>query len=247
MKWSVVTLFPEMFSDFLTCSIIGRAVEDKKLFVQLVNPRDFAVDKHRQCDDYPFGGGPGMVLKPEPVAAALDSLQGKGKRVIYVSPGGRVFDQEYARKLSLDEELILVCGHYEGIDQRIIDLYVTDEISIGDYILTSGETAAMVVIDAVSRLLDGVISDDSHDCESFSNGLLEYPQYTRPREFRGEIVPDILLSGHHEEIRKWRLARSIEKTMQNRPDLLEKPITSDEIRKILFEKGVEDNGTSKKS
>ena len=228
MKISVITIFPEIFAEFFRSSIIGKAVQSGKLVLGCVNPRDFAYDRHKKCDDTPFGGGAGMVMKPEPLSGAIEkvmseSSQEKGKnRIIYLSPGGKTFNQGLAQEYAALPELTLLCGHYEGIDQRIIDHYVTDEISVGDYILSSGVTAAMVVTDAVCRLVPGVISEGSHECESFTGGLLEYPQYTRPRMWMGHEVPEVLFSGHHEVIRKWRSERSIEKTAKNRPDLLNK-------------------------
>ncbi|MBQ7612294.1 MAG: tRNA (guanosine(37)-N1)-methyltransferase TrmD [Spirochaetaceae bacterium] len=221
MKFYVLTLFPEIVQSFFSTSIMAKAVERKLVDYSLVNIRDFAFDKHKTCDDLTYGGGAGMLLMPEPMALALDSIQARGKRVVYVSPSGKPFNQAKAHELSLEKELVLVCGRYEGIDQRIIDTYITDEISIGDYVLSSGEVASLVLIDCIYRLLDGVISQESLEEESFSDGLLEYPQYTRPAVFRGQTVPEILLSGHHEQIRKWRLLKRIEKTALNRKDLLE--------------------------
>lgn len=220
MIFTVITLFPEVFKEFLGCSIIGRALEKELVWVNLVNLRDYAYDKHKTCDDSPYGGGAGMVLKAEPLALALNAVGVKGKRIIYPSAGGRLLNQERAAQLAAEIELVIVCGHYEGIDQRIIDTYITDEISIGDYIVSSGETAAMVMIDAITRLLKGVISEDSLEEESFQQGLLEYPQYTRPREILGLKVPEVLLNGNHKEIQKWRLEQSFKKTLKNRPDLI---------------------------
>ncbi|MBN1799303.1 MAG: tRNA (guanosine(37)-N1)-methyltransferase TrmD [Spirochaetales bacterium] len=220
MIFNVITLFPEVFEKFLRCSIIGRALERDLARVQLINLRDYAHDKHKTCDDYPYGGGAGMVLKAEPVALALKALGIKKKRIIYPSASGKLLTQDKVAELSNEKELIIVCGHYEGIDQRIIDTYITDEVSIGNYIVSAGETAAMVIIDAVTRLLKGAISEDSLEEESFQHGLLEYPQYTRPREILGLKVPDVLLSGNHKEIKKWRLEQSLKKTVKNRPDLV---------------------------
>src|SRR6056297_388706 len=199
---------------------MARAVERGIVDVQIVDFRDFAVDRHRTCDDAPYGGGAGMVIKPEPLAAALDSVEGVQKRVVYPSPSGKLFQQSYAEELARDKELIFICGRYEGIDQRIIDMYVDDEICIGNYVMSSGELASLVIIDTVYRLVDGVIRKESLDEESFSDGLLEYPHYTRPAEFQGHKVPDILLSGNHAEIEKWRYAERVEKTERFRPDLL---------------------------
>lgn len=203
--------------------------------INLINIRDFAFDKHRTCDDYTYGGGPGMILKPEPLSSALESLNPRGKRVIYLSPSGKLFKQDYAEFLSKKNDLILICGRYEGIDQRIIDYYVDDEISLGDYVLASGEIAAMVLIDTVSRLIPDFIKQESLNEESFMQNLLEYPQYTRPKEFLNMSVPDILISGHHEKIREWRLRKSLEKTLKYRPELLEDIELTEEMRKILEE------------
>ena len=220
MKFTVLTLFPEILESYFKSSIMAKAVEKALIEYEIVNIRDFALNKHKNCDDYPYGGGAGMVLKPEPLALALDSVGAADKRTLYPSPSGKLFKQDYAADLSGEKELIIICGRYEGIDQRIIDSYVDDEICIGDYILSSGEVAALTVIDCVYRLLDGVISSDSLEEESFSNGLLESPQYTRPEVFREMKVPEVLLSGHHENIKKWRLEKSLEKTENYRPDLL---------------------------
>lgn len=199
---------------------MAKAVERGVVEMQVIDFRDFATDRHRTCDDAPYGGGAGMVIKPEPLASALESVGGRQKRVVYPSPSGKLFHQGYAEQLSSDEELIFICGRYEGIDQRIIDMYVDDEICIGNYVMSSGELASLVIIDTVYRLVDGVIRKESLDEESFSDGLLEYPHYTRPAEFQGHKVPDILLSGNHAEIEKWRYAQRVEKTERFRPDLL---------------------------
>ncbi|MDR1316059.1 MAG: tRNA (guanosine(37)-N1)-methyltransferase TrmD [Spirochaetales bacterium] len=220
MKFTVLSLFPEILEAYFNSSIMAKAVEKGIVSYANINIRDFAADKHRTCDDAPYGGGAGMVLKPEPLAAALDSVGAQGLRTIYPTPSGRLFTQACARELSAEQEVVLICGRYEGIDQRVIDLYVNDEISLGDYILSSGEIAAMVIIDAVYRLLDGVITRESLEEESFCGGLLEYPHYTRPEVFRGLEVPGILLSGHHANIRAWRQEQSILKTKKNRPGLL---------------------------
>jgi len=226
MRFDVLTLFPEIPAAFFKTSIMAKAVDRGLITYNLVNIRDFADDKHRTCDDLTYGGGAGMLLLAHPLALALDSVQAAGKRVIYVTPSGKVFTQSYAAELAREENLVFICGRYEGIDQRIIDEYVDDEISLGDYVMSSGELAALVLIDTVYRLIDGVISRESLEEESFSDGLLEYPQYTRPQIFRGKAVPETLLSGHHEHIRKWRLKRRIEKTLAVRPDLLVKIRTS---------------------
>jgi tRNA (guanine37-N1)-methyltransferase len=222
LTFNVLTLFPEVFKGYLESSILGKTISRGIITVRLINIRDFAFDKHRTCDDYTYGGGPGMVLKPEPLSLALESIACKGKRAIYLTPAGKLFDQRRAEELSKEDELILICGKYEGIDQRIIDYYVTDEISIGDYVLGSGEVAAQVIIDSVSRLIDGIISEESLIDESHVKGLLEYPQYTRPKTFLGMEVPEILISGHHAKIKEWRLRKSLEKTLKYRPDLIEK-------------------------
>ena len=220
MKFTVLTLFPEIPRGYFENSIMAKAVEKGIIAYDLVNIRDFAYDKHRTCDDSPYGGGAGQLMMPEPLGRALDSVQASKKRVVYVTPGGRPFTQEKAQELSREEELVIICGRYEGIDQRIIDYYVDDEISIGDYVMSSGEVAATVVVDTVYRLVDGVISHESLDEESYSGGLLEYPQYTRPPMYKGLGVPDVLVSGNHENIRKWRLKKRLEKTFCYRPDLI---------------------------
>ena len=224
MKFTVLTLFPEIPRAFFESSIMAKAVERGIIAYDLVNIRDFALDRHKTCDDAPYGGGAGQLLLPEPLGRALDSVEAykRGKHVVYVTPGGRPFTQEKALEYSRKDELVLVCGRYEGIDQRIIDYYVDEEISIGDYVMSSGELAAAVVVDAVYRLVDGVITEESLDEESFSGGLLEYPQYTRPSVYRGMEVPEVLTGGNHEEIRKWRLRKSLQKTLMNRPDLIAK-------------------------
>lgn len=220
MKFTIVSLFPEILDGFFGTSIMAKSIAKGLVEYQSVQIRDFATDKHKTCDDSPYGGGAGMVLKPEPLAAALDSVRARKKRVLYMSPGGRRFDQALAGVLAKEKELVIICGRYEGIDQRIIDEYVDDEVSVGDYVLSSGETAALVVVDAVYRLLDGVINGESLEEESHASGLLEYPHYTRPEVFRQRGIPKVLLSGHHADIRRWRLERSVLKTMKNRPDLL---------------------------
>lgn len=222
MKFDVLTLFPDMFSS-LGESIIGRARENKLIEINLINIRDFSKDKHKKVDDTPYGGGAGMVIRPDVVYDAYNSIKNKDAKVIYMSPKGKVLNQEKVKQLSNQKHLIIICGHYEGIDQRVLDEIVNEEISIGDYVLTGGELPAMVLIDSVSRYVKGVLNDESTSEESFSNNLLlEYPQYTRPEEFRGKKVPEVLISGHHENIKKWREEKSIEITRNNRPDLLEK-------------------------
>lgn len=219
MKFSVLTLFPEMFS-VLDESIIGRAKENKLIDIELINIRDFSKDKHKKVDDTPYGGGAGMVIRPDVVYDAYKSINDEKAKVIYLSPQGKVFNQSKVQELSKEKHLILVCGHYEGIDQRVIDEIVDEEISIGDYVLTGGELPAMVLIDSVSRYIEGVLSEESTEEESFSNGLLEYPQYTRPEIFLGNEVPEVLKSGHHENINKWRKEKSLEITKVKRPDLI---------------------------
>ena len=220
MKFTVLTLFPEIPRAFFEASIMAKAVERGIIAYDLVNIRDFAFDKHKTCDDKPYGGGAGQLLLPEPLGRARDSVKAYKKHVIYVTPSGKPFTQKKAQELSQKDEIVLVCGRYEGIDQRIIDEYVDDEISIGDYVMSSGEVAATVIIDAVYRLVDDVITQESLDEESYSDGLLEYPQYTRPAVYRGMAVPDVLTNGNHEHIRKWRLKKRLQKTLANRPDLI---------------------------
>ncbi len=222
MRFDVLTLFPEIPKAFFEASIMAKAVEKEIIGYNIVNIRDFAFDKHRSCDDLTYGGGAGMLLLPEPLGLALDSIEAKKKRVIFVTPSGRPFDQSYAADLAKEQELVFICGRYEGIDQRIIDEFVDDEISVGNFVMSSGELAALTVIDSVYRLIEGVISGESLEEESFSDNLLEYPQYTRPRIFRGREVPEVLLSGHHLNIKKWRLKKRIEKTLKNNPKLIEK-------------------------
>lgn len=220
MKFDVLTLFPEMFEP-LKQSIIKRAAEKKLIDINLVNIRDFSEDKHNKVDDTPYGGGAGMLMKADVVDRAYNSVKSENAKVIYLTPQGKTLNQKIVKDLSKQEHLILLCGHYEGIDQRVLDKIVDEEISIGDYVLTGGELPAMVLIDSVSRYVEGVLSDGSTDEESFSNGLLEYPQYTRPEVFNDVKVPDVLISGHHENIRKWRRERSLENTFKKRPEMLE--------------------------
>ena len=221
MKFDVLTLFPEMFEP-LNSSIIGRAREKNLIEVNLINIRDFSKDKHKKVDDTPYGGGAGMIMMPDVVYDAYKSIDDKNAKVIYMSPQGKKLTQKKVEELAKQEHLIILCGHYEGIDQRVIDKIVDEEISIGDYVLTGGELPAMVLIDTVSRYSSGVIAEESRNEESFLNGLLEYPQYTRPEVFEGEKVPEVLLSGHHANIEKWRKEKSLEITAKKRPDLLNK-------------------------
>ena len=220
MNFDVLTLFPEMFSS-LNESMIGRAVKNKKININIVNIRDFSENKHKKVDDTPYGGGAGMVMMPDVVYRAYNSLENKeNAKVIYMSPQSKKLNQKKVLELSKENHLIILCGHYEGIDQRVLDKIVDEEISIGDYVLTGGELPAMVLIDSVSRYVDGVLSKESIKEESFSENLLEYPQYTRPEVFEGEKVPEVLLSGNHKEIDKWRKEKSLEITKKKRPDLL---------------------------
>ena len=222
MKIDVLTLFPGMFPGPLDESIIKRACESGRLRLGIRDLRDYTHDRHRKVDDRPFGGGPGMLMKPEPLFEAVEALRGEKTRVILTSPAGRPFRQEIARELAGEEHLLLVCGSYEGFDERVRECLADDELSIGDYVLTNGALPAMVIIDAVTRLLPGVLGDDESSVdESFSDGLLEYPQYTRPAEFRGMSVPEVLLSGDHAAIEQWRREQAREWTAQRRPDLLE--------------------------
>ena len=220
MKIDILTLFPEMFSP-LKESIIKRAVEDGKIEINITNIRDFANPPHYRCDDMPFGGGAGMVMMCEPLFKAIESVKQENSKIYYMSPRGQVFNQGLAREMSKLDHIVLLCGHYEGIDQRVIDYFNIEELSIGDYVLTGGEIPAMVVADSIIRLIPGVIREESTQEESFSDNLLEYNQYTRPAEFRGMCVPEVLLSGHHKNIETWRKQQSIEITKNNRPDLLE--------------------------
>lgn len=220
MKITILTLFPEMFAP-LKESIIGRAVKKEKFSLEIVNIRNYAENKHSKCDDYPFGGGAGMVMMPQPIGSAIEAIDPERKaRRIYLSPKGETFKQSKVFELLNYEHIILLCGHYEGVDQRVLELYIDEEISIGDYVLTGGELPAMVVCDCVARYVDGVISDGSLVDESFSGGILEYPQYTRPAEYRGLSVPPVLLSGDHKKIDEWRREEALKLTRAKRSDLL---------------------------
>ena len=219
MKIDILTLFPEMFSP-LNSSILKRAVDAGILEFNLINIRDFSKDKHKKCDDYPFGGGAGMLMSVQPIYDAIKSVQKENSKIIFPSPRGAKFDHKKAKELSSFEHLIFVCGHYEGVDERIFELFDMEEISLGDYVLTGGELPSMVMIDSLSRFVDGVISKESLENESFSNGLLEYPQYTRPAVFEGIKVPEVLLSGNHQEVEKWRKEESLKRTKKSRKDLL---------------------------
>ncbi len=238
MEFHVMTLFPEMIVQGLSTSVLGRAIARGIISLNAVNIRDYTLDKHKRVDDYPYGGGAGMVMSADPVVRCCRSVfekieekkRGEGKeagrrRVIYLTPQGRTFSQEMAREFAKEEELVFLCGHYEGIDERAVEMVVTDQVSIGDYVLTGGELAVMVVIDAVARLVPGVLNNgDSAEFETFHDHLLEYPQYTRPEVYEGRAVPEVLLSGHHAKIEQWRRQQSIERTRALRPELLERAV-----------------------
>ena len=222
MKIDILTLFPEMFVPVTTSSILGRAAEKNLIDIRLTDIREYTKNKHRKVDDYPFGGGQGMVMMPQPIFDALRGIKAEGKKILYMSPRGRVLDKEKIQELSQLSELVILCGHYEGVDQRVIDCWEMEEVSIGDYILTGGEIPAMVLVDSVARLIPGVLSgEDSAMEESVYSGLLEYPQYTQPREYEDIPVPEILLSGHHQNIDLWRFEKSLELTRKVRPDMFE--------------------------
>lgn len=248
MNFHILTLFPDMVMDGLNTSIIGRAVNAGLLSIEAVNIRDYAFNKHQSVDDYPYGGGAGMLMQAEPVYLAYEAVAGKiaergheeqtrrKPRVVYLSPQGDVFNQKMAEELAQEEDLILLCGHYEGIDERVLEEIVTDYVSIGDYVLTGGELPAMVMVDAISRLVPGVLHNDvSAEFESLQDNLLEYPQYSRPEEWHGKKVPPVLLSGHHANIEKWRREQSILRTYERRPDLFEKCELTEKERKWLEE------------
>ena len=232
MKFDVLTLFPEMF-EAIKQSIIGKAAEKNLININLINIRDFSKNKHKKVDDTPYGGGAGMVMQADVVYDAYKSIKDENAKVIYLTPQGKVLNQKKVEELSKEEHLILLCGHYEGIDQRVLDKIVDEEISIGDYVLTGGEIPAMVLIDSVSRYVEGVLSEDSISEESFSQGILEYPQYTRPEIFEGMKVPEILQSGNHENIKKWRRCEALKNTYNKRPELLENVELSEQDKKYL--------------
>lgn len=234
MKIDILSLFPEMFDGFLKTSIIKRAIESHKVEVCIHDFREFALNKHKKVDDYPYGGGQGMVLMCQPIIDCLKTLISDESLVVLMSPQGRTLNQQMSQKLSVEKHLIIICGHYEGFDERIRD-YCDIEVSIGDYVLTGGELASMVVCDSIIRLLGGAIRESSHLDDSFSDGLLEYPQYTRPEEYDGNSVPEVLISGHHENIRKWRLKQSLLKTYRKRPDLLDNREFNQEEQQMLQE------------
>lgn len=239
MNFHILTLFPEMVINGLNTSITGRAVQKGIISIEAVNIRDYSKDKHKHVDDAPYGGGAGMVMQPEPVCDAYEALcekTGKRPRLIYTTPQGRVFNQNIAEELSGEDELVFLCGHYEGIDERALEMIATDYLSIGDYVLTGGELPAMVMIDCISRLVPGVLNNDvSAEFESFHDSLLEYPQYTRPEVFRDMRVPEVLLSGHHKNIEEWRRKESIKRTLMRRPDLLGSAVLSKKEAEYLEE------------
>lgn len=239
MNFYIMTLFPEMVMDGLHTSIIGRAVNNGLLSIEAVNIRDYAFNKHNSVDDYPYGGGAGMLMQAEPVyqcCRALEERIGKKPRVVYLSPQGKTFHQEMAEEFAKEEELVFLCGHYEGIDERVLEEIVTDYVSIGDYVLTGGELPAMIMVDAISRLVPGVLHNDvSAEFESFQDHLLEYPQYSRPEVWHDKRVPEVLMSGHHANIEKWRREQSVIRTAKNRPDLLLKAELTEEEKRLAEE------------
>ncbi|MFR8672541.1 MAG: tRNA (guanosine(37)-N1)-methyltransferase TrmD [Christensenellales bacterium] len=236
MQFYIMTLFPEMVMQGLSTSIIGRAVNKGLLSIEAVNIRDYAFNKHNSVDDYPYGGGAGMLMQAEPVYQcyrALEEKMNKKPRVVYLSPQGKTFNQTMAEEFAQEEELVFLCGHYEGIDERVLEEIVTDYVSIGDYVLTGGELPAMIMVDAISRLVPGVLHNDvSAEFESFQDNLLEYPQYSRPEMWHDKKVPEVLMSGHHANIEKWRREQSVIRTARNRPDLLEKAELTEKEREI---------------
>ena len=229
MKIDVLTLFPEMFTPVTESSMLGRAVEKGILDIRLTDIRDFSNDKHNKADDYPFGGGGGMVMMADPIFGALESVNAEGKKILYMSPRGKILDREMISRLSVQEELVILCGHYEGVDQRVIDYWNMEEVSIGDYVLTGGELPAMVLIDSVARLVPDVLGNESSALdESIYSGLLEHPQYTKPREYRGMNVPEVLVSGNHKLIELWKFREALLLTKKRRPDLFEDYINRNE-------------------
>lgn len=239
MNYHILTLFPDMVRDGLNTSIIGKAMEKQLISIEAINIRDYSKDKHNHVDDYPYGGGAGMVMQPGPVCDAYEDLcqkLGKRPRVLYMTPQGRVFNQEIAKELAEEEDLVFLCGHYEGIDERALELIATDYLSVGDYVLTGGELPAMMMIDCISRLVPGVLNNDaSAEIESFHDNLLEYPQYTRPEVYEGKRVPEVLLSGHHKNIDTWRRQESIRRTLERRPDLLEGAVLTKKEQEFLHD------------
>ena len=234
MKFDILTLFPEMFEP-IKQSIIGRATEKNIIEINLINIRDFSKDKHKKVDDTPYGGGAGMLMRPDVVYDCYNSVKSNNSKLIYLSPQGNRLNQAKVEQLAKEEHLIVLCGHYEGIDQRVIDKIVDEEISIGDYVLTGGELPAMVLVDSVSRYVSGVLKENSISEESFSNGLLEYPQYTRPEVFEGIEVPEVLKSGHHKNIDNWRREKALKRTFEKRPELLEQAELSEKDKKFIKE------------
>ena len=232
MKINILTLFPKMFEGFISESIIARAIKSEVVEFNIVDIRNYCYDKHKQADDIPFGGGNGMVMKPEPIFRALEDVKGK---VIYTSPQGQKLNQQLVKEISEEKEITIIAGHYEGIDERIVEHKVDMEISIGDFVLTGGELPAMIIADAIIRLLPNVIKKESYENDSFFNGLLDYPHYTRPADFNGIKVPDVLISGNHKKIEEWRIRESLKRTYIRRKDLLEKKDLSNSERKILNE------------
>jgi len=225
MNFHILTLFPDMVRDGLHTSILGRAAANGHIQMNVINIRDYTLDKHKKVDDYPYGGGAGMLMQAQPIYDAYLSVCEKADkpRVVYVTPQGSVFNQDMAVEFAKEKDLVILCGHYEGVDERVLEEIVTDYVSIGDYVLTGGELPAMVMVDAISRMVPGVLpNEDSGVTESFYDNLLEYPQYSRPEVWNGKKVPDVLLSGHHKNIEKWRLEQSIKRTQERRPDLYEK-------------------------
>lgn len=241
MNYYIMTLFPDMVMNGLNTSIIGKAMEKELLSIKAVDIREYTTDKHRHVDDYPYGGGAGMVMQAQPVYdcyKAIESKLEKKPRVLFMTPTGKTFNQDMAKELANEENLVFLCGHYEGIDKRVLDKIVTDEVSLGDFVLTGGELPAMVMIDAISRLIPGVLNNDiSAETETFTDNLLEYPQYTRPEVWEGESVPSVLLSGHHANIEKWRREQSILLTKERRPDLFEKVELTKKDKKFLQDIG----------
>lgn len=238
MNYYIMTLFPEMFPGILGASILGRGKEKGKIYWETFDIRDYTLDKHKRVDDYPYGGGAGMVMQAEPVyrcyEAVEDKLGRKPRRVVYMTPQGRVFDQHMAEEFAREEELVFLCGHYEGIDERVLEEIVTDYVSIGDYVLTGGELPAMVLADAISRMVPGVLTnEESGSTESFEGNLLEYPQYSRPEEWMGKRVPPVLLSGNHQKVEEWRREQAILRTKERRPDLFEKAHLTEKEKKLF--------------
>ena len=237
MNYHVLTLFPEMIENGMNTSITGRAITKGLLSLEAINIRDFAFNKHQKVDDYPYGGGAGMLMQAEPVYLSYESIAeriGRKPRVIFLTPQGKTFNQDMAKEFALEEDLVFLCGHYEGIDERVLEEIVTDYVSIGDYVLTGGELPAMVMMDSISRMVPGVLNNqESGETESFSGNLLEYPQYSRPEVWRDKAVPPVLLSGHHANVEKWRREESIKRTLERRPDLLEEANLTEKEKKFL--------------